>query len=111
MRAGRLKDGMLLAQVRITYPDNHCGFQVWSEVPRVNGQPDRYALTGKNASNQILHVRLKGQDWKTDTQGGKGLMLNSSETSATLQVLADGNQVVQPQKWPLLLQGVATGCR
>ena len=77
----------------------------------MNGQPERYALTGKNASNQILHVRLKGQDWKTDTQGGKGLMLNSSETSATLQVLADGNQVVQPQKWPLLLQGVATGCR
>ncbi|KAF1366569.1 AfaD family invasin [Yokenella regensburgei] len=109
--AGALRDGTVLAQVRLGYPESHCGLLVWSEAPVVNGQPGRYALAGKNAPGQTLRVRLTGRDWRPDTTGGKGMVLDGGEASATLEVVADGDQAVRAEIWPLSLQAAATGCR
>lgn len=101
---GVVKDGTRLATGRISHTENHTGFHVWSLAAAVPGKPGVYVLDGTGYANNGLRVRLQGTEWR-DAQDGRGLALLTDRGSASLDVVADGDQMVKADNWRLQLQG------
>lgn len=103
--AGRVADGTRLAQGVITYTDAHAGFQVWSEEPVLDGKSPRYVLSGSRHSGNKLRVRLEGEGWVANTEGGKGMQVITTAVSAPFDVVVDGDQMVDSDVWTVPIQG------
>ncbi len=105
--AGRIADGTRIGQGRITYHGGHVGFQVWAEGSTAGGQPNRYVLMGQQGQRHALKVRLEKEGWQPDNQGGKGIILHAGDDSAEFDVMADGDQTVVSDSYPIDIRGVS----
>ncbi|WP_419236831.1 AfaD family invasin [Serratia fonticola] len=104
--SGPVADGTLLAQGTVTSGDAHNGFWVWSDA-NLNGAPLRYTLSGEGRHDNRINVRLTGRDWRPDVTQGRGMVLMSSDYSASFSVEVDGNQMLPADTWSLQLHAVA----
>lgn len=102
-RAGALKDGVQLGQGVVVSQEGHSGFQVWSDVQATGADTTRYILTGSQNGTNTLRVRLENNNWSAAPAGGKGIVTTVTDTTATFRVVADGNQQVVADQYPLVL--------
>lgn len=103
--SGQLNNGSRIASGQMSYASEHLGFQVWSEAERSGNQPNSYILTGKNNSNNKVHIRLEQKNWMPDKTGGKGIILLDRGNRAVFDVVIDGRQTVIADNYSLMLKG------
>ncbi|HCR2979393.1 TPA: hypothetical protein ON189_004584 [Serratia marcescens] len=103
--SGAIADGTRVAQGRITSYDPHIGFQVWVVGNAVAGDANRYVLTGQQKPQNVLKVRLEKVGWQVDDKENKGIVLHTGDVSADFEVVADGNQVVATDTYPIQIKG------
>ncbi|MGP2408162.1 AfaD family invasin [Yersinia sp. 2545 StPb PI] len=104
--AGRVLDNSRIGQGQIVYDGEHAGFQVWSDTAPTGGQPNSYVLTGQSHGNNQLRVRIEQEGWVADSDGGKGIKIQTGERSTGFDLVIDGDQTVLADRYTLTLRGV-----
>lgn len=104
---GRIEDGKRIGEGRISYHNNHTGFQVWSGAMTSSDRPEYYVITGISNNRHKIRVRLKGKGWMPDHKTGKGIILYTGDDSAGFYVVSDGEQYIPPDAYEFRVNGVA----
>ncbi|WP_345830779.1 AfaD family invasin [Erwinia sp. HDF1-3R] len=110
LQAGKIMDGTRIGQGAVVSRDGHSGFQVWCESGCLSfeGLSPRYVLTGtQNARNQ-LRVRLQPaqQEPPAGDVSLRGMVLRTVDEQLKFDVLADGEQKVNPDSYTLEIKSV-----
>lgn len=103
LHAGALKDGQLIAQGQVVFPETHQGFRVWSEGASM-GQPHRFRLL--SARGKPLDIRLVGKGWVPDNTTGQGIVNRTTAFSQPFDVEVDGGQTLPVDNWTLKFYAV-----
>lgn len=95
LHAGRINDGAELATIYLSGMSESCVLNVWIEPPGKEIMPGHYILTDRKKGGGELNVRLSGDNWKPDTQAGKGVLSKFTSRFATLNVVSNGDQFIE----------------
>lgn len=104
---GKVPNGLLLGRGDITYQNEHIGFQVWAEEQHSEGQPNRYVLVGQNDSRNKLYIRLERDMMQMSMDGRRGVFFLIGDRRVTFDIIADGEQVVIPDRYSVELRAAA----
>lgn len=105
--AGRVPDGKVLGYGQVVFQSDHIGFVVWSEAIKFSDSPGRYVLNGQEVPTNRLRVRLEKEGSVADTENGKGVLINTGDSSVSFTLVADGEQQINSDRYPITLSAVA----
>lgn len=108
--AGRLGDERVIAtgSVSVTRSSVDDNIVVWLNALQDGARGGRYIITGKNNENNKLRVKLKAEDSHSDNNSG-GIVFTGDRLIRTFEIVADGEQKVTSDVYPINLQtGIET---
>ncbi|WP_396076090.1 AfaD family invasin [Escherichia coli] len=104
---GNLSDGTRIATGQILCRDSHSGFHVWMNAQKAGYQPEHYIIRGQLNSQNEIRVRLTGDRWSPSVDKGQnGVIRISADERAIFDILVDGRQNVEADRYILSLHGV-----
>ena len=108
--AGMLGDERVIAtgSVSVTRSSVDDNIVVWLNALQDGGHGGRYIITGKNNENNKLRVKLKAEDSHSDNNSG-GIVFTGNRFTRTFEIVADGEQKITSDVYPINLQaGIET---
>ncbi|ELL3752075.1 AfaD family invasin [Vibrio cholerae] len=100
-----LKDGELIGRGRIICSEEHSGFKVWIATQHLAPDQQSYILYPVENRQTKLQIRLQGHLWQIPLPLGNGIFRSGSESSAVFDIVAHGEQKIQPGIYPLRVSG------
>ncbi|MEG0868513.1 MAG: AfaD family invasin [Hafnia sp.] len=98
-------DGEKIGRGQIFHQGEHVGFQVWLDAMKSGSAPERYVIRGRNNPSHELRVVLGQDGWVPDDKEGRGIIKLTSEPQAVFDIVADGNQTLEPDEYSVMIYG------
>lgn len=95
LHAGKIHDGSELATIHVSGMSDSCLLNVWIEYPNQETMPGHYIVKGRNKIGGGFNVRLTGDNLKSDSQSGKGVLIALPSRLTTLNLLSNGDQSIE----------------
>lgn len=106
LQAHVVKDGMRLGQGILVSHGAHAGFQLWSETQTSSLPAGHYVLSGKQDGAHKLRILLVPRGIVPEENlGSMKMVLNTTGDRVTFDVLADGEQRVEADRYMLDIRG------
>ncbi|OSN03522.1 AfaD family invasin [Lonsdalea iberica] len=106
LQAHVVKDGMRLGQGTLVSHEAHAGFRLWSEVQSSSFLTGHYVLSGKQDGEHKLRIRLVPRDLIAEgNPASSEMVLNTRDDRVTFDILADGEQRVEADRYRLDISG------
>ncbi|WP_394854323.1 AfaD family invasin [Vibrio cholerae] len=100
-----LKDGELIGRGRIICSEESSGFKVWIATQHLAPDQQSYILSSVESQQTRLQIRLQGHLWQSTLPLDNGIFRSRSESSAVFDIVAHGEQKIQPGIYPLRVSG------
>lgn len=101
LQAGRISDGIELATIYLSNIKDNCDLNIWSESATAQSPPGTYTITNRGGRRETLNVKLSGNNVILNTDSGRGMHLLMPDKTATLRLLANGDQLIRKNVWPV----------
>ncbi|HDQ0507586.1 TPA: adhesin [Escherichia coli] len=106
VNGGFLSDGTRISMGRILCQHSHSRFHIWMSTQNVGEHAAQYVIKGLLDSQHMIRVRLSGEGWSPSlTEEQRGMVKFGTDEMATFNVLIDGSQNVEPDKYTFTLHG------